>query len=323
VNTVEAGLDPAIHAWTERVASVAATLPELSDADVVVRRAAERVLSDTLAREFTAPPRAAVEIDAETVHTSTGALRIRRYRPRGLDELAPTQLFLHGGGFVSGTIDEVINDRLLTARARDAGIQLVSLDYRLAPEHPYPAAVEDAITLLDALRERAHRYGVDVARIGIGGASAGGGIAASTALHLRQRGDAVLIHQALEVPALAMTPFGASALEYAHGFGLDGYEQLAPLYLGPRGTTVPFAAPLDAPELDGLPPTFIQVAEHDPLRDAALAYGARLREAGVSTVVEIGRGHVHGSPGLTATFEPARAWQSRVAAALRDAYRPS
>jgi acetyl esterase len=320
MNPGEARLDPAIHDWTERVASVAAMLPELSDVDVVVRRTAERTLSDTLAKEFTTPAPAEVWINDETVHTSAGALRIRRYLPRGVDELAPTQLFLHGGGFVSGSIDEVINDRLLAARARATGIQLVSLDYRLAPEHPYPAAIEDAIALLDVLRERPRRYGVDVSRIGIGGVSAGGGIAASAALHLRQRGDAVLIHQALEVPALAMTPFGASALEYAHGFGLDGYEQLAPLYLGPHGTTAPFAAPLDASELDGLPPAFIQVAEHDPLRDAALAYGARLRDSGVPTVIEIGRGHVHGSPGLTATFEPARAWQSRVAEALRDAY---
>ncbi|GAA3017243.1 alpha/beta hydrolase fold domain-containing protein [Streptosporangium longisporum] len=320
MNAVLASLSPAVHAWAARIASLSAELPGLTGTDLPSRRAAERLLSDALAREFTAEAPTRVRIATEDIDTPIGPRRVRRYRPDAMDGTAPAQLFLHGGGFVSGSADELVNDRLLAARAADAGIQVISLDYRLAPEHPYPAAVEDAIAVLDALRARPDRYGVDVSRIGIGGASAGGGIAASTALHLRERGDHVLVHQALEVPALAMTPFGASAAEYARGFGLDGYERLAALYLGPDGTTAPFAAPLDAADLTGLPPTLIRVAEHDPLRDAALAYGARLAAAGVPTITEIGHGHVHGSPGLTATFEPARTWQHRVAAALRDVY---
>lgn len=313
-------LDPAITEWAAQLIEVTASLPELSSPDLRTRRAAERVVSDTIAREFTEERVPGITIRPGTITTTTRNLRIRRYLPEGLPQCAPTELFLHGGGFVSGSVDELINDRLLTRRAQRADIQVVSLDYRLAPEHPYPAAVDDTLAALDALREQPEEYGVDVSRMGIGGASAGAGIAASATLHLRDRGDNVLIHQSLEVPALALTPFGASAATYAHGFGLDDYEHLANLYLADSGTAAAYAQPLFTLELAGLPPAFIQVAEHDPLRDEGIAYGSRLRDAGVPAVVHVGNGHVHGSPGLTATFPAARAWQERTALAARLAY---
>jgi acetyl esterase len=315
-------LDPAIVEWAAHIAEIATMLPGLTSSDMQARRAAERVLSDKLAREYTEEQVPGVLIHAVTIATAIGRLRIRRYRPVDLPDLAPTELFLHGGGFISGSVDELINDRLLTRRAHDARLQVISVDYRLAPEHPYPAAVDDVIAVLDVVREQPERFGVDVLRIGIGGVSAGAGIAASAALHLRDRGDDVLIHQSLEVPAVALRAFGLSAVKYARGYGLDGYQDLAALYLGEAGRQASTAQPLFAPELSGLPSAFIQVAEHDPLRDGGIAYGARLREARVSSVVHIGRGHVHGSPGLTATLPAARAWQARSAAAARLAFHP-
>lgn len=243
---------------------------------------------------------------------------MRRFRPLGLDDPAPTQLFLHGGGFYAGTVDEVLNDRLCAARAKDAGIQICSLEYRLAPEHPYPAAAEDAIAAVHALAT-SPALGADPRRLGIGGNSAGAAIAASAAILIRDASGPRLIHQGFEVLPAALTPVGASALEFTTGFGVDDAAALVELYVGPGD--IPYAAePLAVPDLSGLPPTLILAAEYDPLRDGAVAYGERLREAGTAVDVVIGRGHLHGSPGLTAVLPSARTWQETHSSALRAAY---
>lgn len=321
MSDVRMQLAPAILEWAARIAELAAALPDLTSENIPVRRVAEKRLSDTLAVEFCKPPAAGVAIRDEVATTRTGPLTLRRYAPNGLPTPAPTEIFLHGGGFISGAVDELINDRLLTARARRARIQVISLGYRLAPEHPYPAAVEDVIATLDLLRDQPGRFGVDVARIGVAGASAGASIAASAVLRLRDRGGIGLIHQSLEVPAVALEPVGQSSVEFAHGFGAEGFEQLPGLYLGASPSeSAGYAQPLFVPDLSGLPPTFVQVAEFDALRDGGIAYGERLRDAGVPTLVHVGAGHVHGSPGLTATFSAARAWQRRSADAARLAY---
>ena len=116
------------------------------------------------------------------------------------------------GGFYAGTMQEILNDRLCSRRALEANMQLISLEYRLAPEFPYPAAVDDATAALAALVEKAERFGVDTARLGIGGNSAGAGIAASTSLKLRDAGNDVLVHVDLEVPPTASfeEPFTAT-----------------------------------------------------------------------------------------------------------------
>ncbi|MDQ1218275.1 alpha/beta hydrolase fold domain-containing protein [Microbacterium arborescens] len=310
-------LAPAILAWAERIRVLSRSLPELASEDMDARRQAERRLSDALAIEFCDPVVPGVSIRDDVVDGPVGPLTLRRYRPNGLPPAAPTEVFLHGGGFISGSVHEVINDRLLTARAGRAGVQVISVEYRLAPEHPYPAAVHDTVATIDLLCAEPERFGVDVTRLGIAGASAGAGIAASAALLLRDRGGVGLVHQSLEVPAVALEAFG----RFAHGYGLDGYEKLIGLYLGERrGPSVAAAQPVFVSDLTGLPPTFIQVAEFDPLRDSGLEYGERLRAAGVPTSVHVGAGHVHGSPGLTATFPPARTWHRRSAAAARLAY---
>jgi acetyl esterase len=317
---IDIALDPAIHRWAKRIQELASALPDLASGDDPSRRAAEVKLSNRLASEFTLPAPDDVAVIRETVSTPASPLDIHRYRPSGLPALAPTQLALHGGGFVSGSIREEVNARLLSARARAAGIQVIALEYRLAPEHPYPAAVDDAIGAIRALRASPELHGVDLSRLGIGGNSAGGGIAASTVFRLRDLGENVLIHQALEVPALTMRPFGESAHAYARGFGLDDHERLAAAYLGPDVPPDPYASPVDVDDLSGLPPTLVHVAEHDPLRDAALEFARRLADVGVRNRVEMGAGHVHGSPALTATFDAARAWQRTAALALAEAY---
>lgn len=311
-------LDPAILAWDARTAELAQTLPDLAAPPGPARRRAALRLSDQLAEEFTLPVPDGVAIDDVVIETSSGPLRARRFRPLDLVLPAPTQVFLHGGGFHEGTVDELLNDRLCAARAKTAGLQLYSLEYRLAPEHPFPAAVLDAVDAVYAIVRDAS-YGADPLRVGIGGNSAGATIAASAAIRMRDRWDSPLIHQDLEVVAAALEPIGESAELYRQGFGLDDAAALVGIYVGDSDVP-PLASPLAVPGLEGLPPALIMVAEFDPLRDSGLAYARRLENAGVAVTSVIGKGHLHGTPGLTAALNIARQWQTWHSLELARAY---
>lgn len=315
----ELELDAGIRRWISRIDQIAPTLPDLASTDPAVQRVAARELSDLLAAEFTLPIPDGVDLDDITIDGPGGELRMRRYRPSSLSGAAPTQLWLHGGGFYAGTMEEVLNDRLCARRALESGVQHVSLEYRLAPEHPYPAQVDDAIAALTALASEHERFGVDPERLGLGGNSAGAGVSASASLHLRDSPSVRLHHVTLEVPPAALRPVGDSSVEFATGFGLDQMELIASMYVGPEGPADEYASPLDATDLSGLPPHLILVAEFDPLRDAGIAYAARLREAGVPVELVHFAGHLHGSPGLTAEA-PGAAWQRRHALELARAY---
>lgn len=308
-------LDPAIIVWGERLGELAATMPALRSTDVRKRRAAERRLSDRIAEEFTAKAVVPVSTLDLEIPTRSGPLFARRYRPAATGPLA-TQLFLHGGGFIGGSARELVNDRLLLARAAATGIQFISLDYRLAPEHPYPAAVDDTIAALDWMRRTAAPLDIDLPRIGIGGVSAGAGVVASTLLRLRDEGRPLPVHQVLEVPAVSLNPVGDSAVEFATGYGLEDLEQLRDLYVG----TLPidaYASPLELADVSGMPRTLVMTAEFDPLRDGAEAYAARLEAAGASVSLVRGEGHLHGTLSLTSSLASAREWQQHVVDELR------
>ena len=313
-------LDSGILEWIARLEQIAPGIPDIASPDPTVRRVAERELSDRLAVEFTLPVPDGLEMDDLEIEGPGGPLRMRRYRPGASSGARPSQLWLHGGGFYAGTIDEVLNDRLCSRRAHDSGVQVFSLEYRLAPEHPYPAPVLDAIAALEALHADAEGLGVDPDRLGIGGNSAGAAIAASTALRLREIGGPRLAHVDLEVPPLAMQPVGQSAADYAVGFGLDQMEQIVAMYTGPDGAADANISPLDVDDLSGLPATLILAGEHDPLRDSGVQYAERLRQAGVPVELFVGAGQLHGTPGITAAFPGAREWQEEHARRLAIAY---
>lgn len=313
-------LDPGVVRWIARLEELSPGIPGIASPDPVVQRAAGRELSDLIAVDFTLPIPDGVELDDFEIEGPGGPLRMRRYRPSAASGPAPTQLWLHGGGFYAGTIDEVLNDRLCARRAIDSGVQVFSLEYRLAPEHPYPAPVLDAVAALEALVAEADRLGVDPERLGIGGNSAGAAVAASTALRLRDAGGPRLIHVDLEVPPLAMRRVGQSADDYAVGFGLDELELVVAMYTGADGPADANISPLDVDDLSGLPPTLIMAAEHDPLRDSGVEYAARLREAGVPVDLTVEPGHLHGTPAITAAFDGAREWQEQHARRLALAY---
>ena len=318
--TAPAVLAPEIRAWAQRVEEVAAGLP-VSDAahGFAPRRLAARMLSDALAQEFTLPAPEGVSIrDLALAGGDEGVRRARWFRSASARGPQPTMLWCHGGGFFGGTIDEILNDRISAALALASGVQIFSLEYRLAPEHPFPAPVDDAVEALRDVRARCIELEVAPDRLGIGGNSAGATIAATAARRLCGEGEQVH-HQALEVLPAALRPYGDSATRYGRGFGLDDVADLADVYRG--GAPLTEASPLDAPDLSGLPPALLLVAEFDPLRDSALAYADRLREVDVPTTVHLGAGHVHGSPGLTARWQGARDWQHAFATELALAYR--
>ena len=317
------GLEPGIRDWLARIDDLQAEFPLPRPGDFPARRERDRRLSDALAAEFVAPvdPRAEltdVEFPGVDGHAPLSA---RRIRPRGVGGPLPTQLFLHGGGFVSGTARELLNDAVLSERSAAAGVQIIALDYWLAPEHPYPAAVEDALSVLQALYTAADRWDVDPWRLGIGGGSAGGHIAAVTALRLRdaRRADPAgpsLAHMLLEVPALDLSVDWPSMRAFATPAELQGALAVVAAYRGVEDPG-PYLNPSRVADLSGLPRTLVMTAQFDALRDAAEAFVHRITHAGVAGRLRRGAGQLHGTPGLTAAVASSRDWQEAAIEELR------
>ncbi|MFH8573856.1 alpha/beta hydrolase [Streptomyces sp. NPDC017993] len=237
-------------------------------------------------------------VEAVAVPTRSGHLRARHYHPPGspTEDLRPTLLYLHGGGFVLGTLDGV--DEVCRAIAARSGWGVLSLEYRLSPEHPYPAALEDSVDTLAWLRTSALDSGIDPDMIAVGGDSAGGSLAAALCLHLRDRGLPLPVSQVLVYPAVDDRFSTPSWTQFADAPLLTAadarwfWEQ----YIGPdnQGGVDQYAAPMKAASLHGLPPALILTAEVDPLRDDAEAYAERLRHDGVPTTAIRHSGVFHG-----------------------------
>jgi acetyl esterase len=218
-----------------------------------------------------------------TIPGPDGALPVRHYRPE-VEGSAPLLVFFHGGGFVVGDIES--HDGLCRMICRDAAIHVLSVDYRLAPEHKAPAAVEDCVAAYRWALGHAAELGADPSRIGIGGDSAGGNLAAFVALRSRDEDIPQPVVQVLLYPVLDLSEETRSRKLFSDGFFLSKQDRdwFTDLYLG--GTE--FAAgnarvsPLHADDLSGLAPALVFTAGFDPLRDEGNAYAAALRSAGVA-----------------------------------------
>lgn len=246
------------------------------------------------------------------------ALAARLYLPTA----APrgTLLYLHGGGFTIGGLDT--HDSLCRQLALSSGARVLALDYRLAPEHRFPIAVDDAWAALRWLAERAPDA-VDAQRLAVGGDSAGGTLAAVVALMARDAG-LPLRAQLLITPGTAARNDSASHHLFANGFLLDAVtiEWFFDHYID-RGQRHDWRfAPLEAPELEGVAAASVILAECDPLIDEGLAYADRLRAAGVPVELELVRGVTHDFIKMGRVLDEARRAQAFAGAALRSAFEP-
>ena len=252
-----------------------------------------------------------------------GPIPIRLFRP--LESRAgaprggglPLVAYLHGGGWVVGTIDAF--DPVCRALANAAGAIVASIGYRLAPEHPFPAAVEDARAAVRWLAANARELAADPGRIGIAGDSAGGNLATVTARRLRDEGEPALRFQALIYPVCDAGLNTPSYRDNAAGFGLtpESMRRYWELYLDGADGRHPDASPLQAEDLAGLPPAYVLTVDHDVLRDEAEAYARALEAAGVPVTLSRYDGAVHGFFRWIGKTQLARRAVAEAGAALR------
>lgn len=251
-----------------------------------------------------------------------GGVPVRLYRPPGAGPL-PLHVHFHGGGFVLGSALSGQFDGLLSRRAALSGALVASVDYRLAPEHRFPAGVEDSYAALAALAQGAEALGAAAEAVSVGGVSSGGNFAAVVALMARDRGGPRLVLQLLEIAGTDLTKSSHAWRNFAPGHDTTRERDLAmvDLYLPDLASRAhPYASPLFAPDLSGLPPAYVMNAEFDPRRDECEAYVARLRDAGVAAVARTMAGHVHGSMSLLG-WAPAQAWEAEAAGVLAEVNR--
>lgn len=231
-------------------------------------------------RRYNPPYPPGLQVADQAVAAAGRRIPVRVYRPAA-DMPRPGIVFCHGGGWVQGNLDT--HDGAAAGLADGIGAVVVSVDYRLAPEHPYPAAFDDSDAVLRHVAANAAAFGIDPARLAVAGDSAGGNLAAAAALAARDRGGPKLKAQLLVYPCLSSDLAFPSYAEYAAGPFLttEAMRTYWSLYLGAAlGAKDPLATPLAADDLSGLPPTFITVARHDPVRDDGARYAERLRAAG-------------------------------------------
>ncbi len=264
-------------------------------------------------------PRAPLaRVEALTLPGGDGQPRQARLYAAG-PEPRPALLYLHGGGFVIGSLET--HDSLCRQLALRSGWAVVALDYRLAPEHPFPAAVDDAFAAMKALLAEPACFGL-AGPLAVGGDSAGGTLAAACALHARDLG-LLLALQLLITPGLTAHADTASHHLFANGFLLDrdAIAWFFDHYI-PRGQRRDWRfAPLEA-EVDGVAPACLLLAECDPLVDEGLAYGDRLRAAGVAVELELFRGLTHDFIKLGRAIPQAREALAAAARALQGAQEP-
>lgn len=291
------------YAFDPELALAVPHLPHMSVADVHASRTTLKALASQASAQ---PPVQPVTTRDIAIPGPAGAppVNVRIYAPAHRDGALPGLVHLHGGGFVAGSVEQSDQDCIHIAASCDAVV--VSVEYRLAPENPYPAGVDDCYAALLWTAAHTRDLGIDATRLGVGGESAGGGLSAAVALMARDRGGPALsflwmgipelddrlttasMHRFTDTPMIDATDIRASWTHYL-GTGIPGSPEVSP-----------YAAPARATDLTGLPPTFITACEFDPLRDDALNFALRLIAASVPTDLVHYPGTFHGSHYLPA-----------------------
>jgi acetyl esterase len=266
-----------------------------------------------------APGDTVARVENRDIPGPGGPLGVRLYH--GVEGAGlPIVVYFHGGGFVIGNLDT--HDNICRCLARRAEALVVSVNYRLAPEAKFPAAVKDACAALAWVHRHAREIGGDAGRIAVAGDSAGGNLAAVTALHWRDHGPA-LRHQLLLYPVTDWRADTESYQKYAQGYFLtwDMMNWYTRQYLpDERAADDPRASPLRSRDLSGLPPATVITAEYDPLRDEGEAYARALRAAGVAVELHRWPGQIHGFASMLGAVGAADQALSTAALGLRGAF---
>jgi acetyl esterase len=306
-------LDPEIQPIIDRMESAPGPPAHL------VPIAQARAAHDAESAEMSGPGEEVAAVRDVGVPGPGGPIPVRLFRPLGPTGSIPLVAYFHGGGWVIGTIDAF--DPLCRALANASGALIASIGYRLAPEHPFPAALEDARAAVRWLAASAPELGADPERMAIAGDSAGGNLATVTARRLRDEGAPRLRFQALVYPVCDSALNTPSYRDAATGFGLspESMKRYWELYLDGADGRHPDASPLQADDLAGLPPAFVLTVRDDVLRDEGEAYARALEAAGVPVTLRRYDGAVHGFFRWLAKAEIARRAVAETGAALRAA----
>jgi acetyl esterase len=307
-------LDPQARALLDQIA--AAGIPPshlLSVADA-------REMQLTRKRMLGGTPPPIANVTERSIPGPAGAIPVRLYTPEGSAPF-PVLVYFHGGGWVAGNLDT--HDDTCRAVANEAGCIVASIDYRLAPEHKFPAAAEDAYAATCWAAEHAAEIGADPERLAIGGDSAGGNLAAVVALMARDRRGPAIVHQLLVYPVTDYSFDTPSYRDNAEGYLLTraSMEWYWGHYLASDADgDNPYASPLRAGDLSGLPPALVITAEYDPLRDEGEAYAKRLREAGVPVMSTCYPGMIHGFFGQFQLLDQGKEAIRQAGSALKAAF---
>jgi acetyl esterase len=298
-----------LHPKARAIVDQIATLPQLPTLTPVEARGRPVPLE--------AAPEAVGSVTARAIPGAGGPMAVRIYRPK--DALGAALVYFHGGGWVVGSLDSA--DGSCRALANRSRCVVISVDYRLAPETKFPGAVEDAYAAVRWVADHAADLRIDPARIAVGGASAGGNLAAAAALVSRDRGGPKIAFQLLTVPVTELSSGADSHREFAEGYGLTAADMTwygTHYVRTPADADDPHASVLRA-DLQGLPPAFVITAECDPLRDDGEAYAERLRALGIAARYKRYPGMFHGFMSFSSVLpEAAQAFED-AGAALREA----
>lgn len=243
---------------------------------------------------------------------------MRLYTPGDVDGATPLLVFLHGGGFVYGNLDS--HDAVCRYLAEQSGARVLAVDYRRAPEYPFPTAVEDCFAAYAWARAHAAELGIDPERVAVGGDSAGGNLATAVCLRARDEQLAQPRLQVLLYPAADFSQELASRTEYGEGFWLTErfIDRCRAAYLLPESDPAdPLLSPLQTKDLAGLAPAYVVTAGFDPLRDEGEAYARRLADDGVTVELHRRAALIHGFANMVGISSSARVAMREVVAQLR------
>ncbi|MCP4005759.1 MAG: alpha/beta hydrolase [bacterium] len=314
-------LDPVLQTILERYPTQNG--PDMRPLGERRREAEER--RSALLPQVRKEPAEVARIEERKLWGEYGEFGVRIYSPvASAAAPLPALVFIHGGSWWAGSLDSAEPECL--ELAANAQCVVASVDYHLAPEFPFPAPLDDCYTATSWLAEQADALGVDPRRIAIAGSSAGGNLAAGLALLARDRGGPAICFQLLEIPATDPRLETESMDAFAEGYLLTraALQEGWGFYLqDEKDRSNPYAAPVHAPDLSGLPPALIVTCEFDPLRDEAETYGARMIAAGVPVEISRYPGMIHGSQNFSRILAQARDCRRQKDRALQRAFASS